>query len=123
MSTDDAKPALTETEARSIEAFQLRRAEFQPHWNRNIALLFAPGVVLLVLGGGLISGEHGKLAGAMFIAGLALFLAGMVRGVALMTRYLRCPSCERIQKPGWQYPFRKCRQCGVRLSHGIMDSR
>lgn len=113
----------TEADARSIEAFQLRRAEFQPHWNRNIVLLFAPGVVLLVLGGGLISGEHGKLAGAMLIAGLALFFAGMVRGVALMTRYLRCPGCERIQKPGWQYPFRKCRQCGARLSHGIKDSR
>lgn len=123
MSTESANAELTEAEARSIEAFQARRAEFQPHWNRNIILLFLPGVVLLVIGGGLNSGAHGKLAGGLFFAGLALFFAGMVHGVALMTRYLRCPNCERMQKPGWQYPFRKCRQCGARLSRGLKDSR
>jgi hypothetical protein len=123
MSAEGAKPVLTEAEVRSIEAFQVRRVEFQPHWNRNIVLLFLPGVALLVLGGGLIAGEHGKLAGGILFAGLALFFAGMVRGVALMTRYLRCPSCERIQKPGWQYPYRKCKQCGARLSMGVKDSR
>jgi hypothetical protein len=121
-------PAPNEAESRSIEAFQTRKkADFQPRWNRNIACFFLPGLLLIVLGGGLMEslndGRHGNLTGWLLALGAAFFFAGMLRGIVIMTRYLRCPNCERMQKPGWKLPYRSCAQCGARLSLGWKDSR
>jgi len=120
-------PALSDAELRSIEAYQARRAQFNPHWRRTIGFLFIPGMVLVVIGGGsleaLKTGQDGRIIPWLLFLGMALFLAGMVHGVVLMTRYLRCPGCERMQKPGWQFPYRRCKQCGARLSVGLKDSR
>jgi hypothetical protein len=100
---------------RYIAEFQRRRAEFQPQWRQTIGFIFFPGFVMFVLGGQ-------TSAHALVYPGLALCLAGAVRGAMLVIKYRRCPACGAYQSPKLHYPYRSCPSCGVRLSMGAKDS-
>lgn len=99
-----------------VEEYQERKREFQRLWNRNMLVGF-PGFVLFALGNPLLLDRQ-----PLVIAGLALFGAALVRGVYLIFRYRRCPVCDRVQTPEWQFPYRTCTGCGARLSVGWKDS-
>jgi len=102
-----------------IEEFQRRSRAFQAEWNRNFLFLALPGFALFWLGLFVEGPIRMGLAGLGFL----VFAGGLARGVSLMTRGRKCPACGVVQKPAVHIPWRSCAGCGVRLSHGVKDSR
>jgi len=111
--------ASTGKAAEVIEEFQRRSRAFQTEWNRNLLSLALPGFALFWLGL-FIEGPMGMGLPAL---GFLIFTAGLARGVRLMMRGRQCPACGAVQKPAMHFPWRSCAGCGVRLSHGVKDSR
>jgi len=105
--------------AEVIEEFQRRSLTFQTEWNRNFLFLALPGFALFWLGLFI----EGPLRMGLPALGLLIFSAGLARGVRLMMRGRQCPACGAVQKPAIHIPWRSCEGCGVRLSHGVKDSR
>ena len=101
----------------AAEKYQKRRREFQPLWNRNFLLVALPGFVLFLLANPVLL----DLEPLVFV-GFPLFAFGLLRGFLLMRRYLRCPTCNRVQNFGRYYPNRQCLGCGADLSYGPGDS-
>jgi hypothetical protein len=56
------------------------------------------------------------------VIGFPLFAFGMLRGLLLLHRHLRCPICNRLQSPEKRFPNRVCQGCGAALSYGPEDS-
>lgn len=102
-----------------IEEFQRRNRKFPTEWNCNFLFLALPGFALFWLG----LFVEGPMRMALAGLGFLVFAGGLARGVSLMMRGRRCPACEAIQKPAIHIPWQSCAGCGVRLSHGVKDSR
>jgi hypothetical protein len=100
-----------------VEEYQRRRREFQPLWNRNFLLVALPGFLLFLLGNPMML----DIPNLIFI-GFPLFGYGMLRGLLIAKRHLRCPVCDRFQSPGKSLPNRVCLGCGAALSYGMEDS-
>ncbi len=102
----------------AIEAFQESRRSFQARWNANFFRRMLPG--FFVFGAALFTPDPLRLPLALL--GLAGFLWGLGRGVALIFEGRRCPRCRTVQPTQIHFPYRSCPGCGVRLSEGVRDS-
>jgi hypothetical protein len=100
-----------------IDAYQRRRQEFKPLWNRNFLYFMLPGFALFGLAHPMVLDVE-----PLVLLGFGIFAVGMMRGIWIMRRYLRCPVCDRFQSPQKSYPHRVCLGCGAALSRGHEDS-
>lgn len=100
-----------------VEEYQRRRREFQPLWNRNFLLVALPGFLLFLLGNPTLIDVP-----ALVFVGFPLFAFGLLRGLLIASRHLRCPTCDRFQPPQKALPNRVCLGCGAVLSYGTADS-
>lgn len=115
----------SEGDARTVAEFHERLRELKPLWNRNFLLLFLPGFLLFGIGGPgglLLPGAEANHNLWLIVPGIALCLIGAVRGAMLMSRYRRCPVCEKFQPPEFRIPFRTCLGCGAKLSNDWKES-
>jgi hypothetical protein len=101
----------------AVEEYQRRRREFRPLWDRNFLFIAFPGFGLFGLGSPMVLDIR-----PLVIIGFLLFGFGLVRGLLIARRHLRCPVCDRIQSLQKWYRCRICRGCGSALSHGWGDS-
>lgn len=124
MNRDSGKP--TDQEAAIAAKYLSRLRELKPLWNRNFLLLFLPGFLLFVLGGPgglLLPGGQANHNLWLIVPGIALCVAGAIRGVLLMLKYRRCPVCNRFQPVEMRIPYRCCLGCGSRLTNDWKETR